>query len=210
MDRPFRVGIGGPVGAGKTSLIENLVAEMTDRRIEGVVITNDITSKEDAERLRENVTHFIEPDRIRGVETGACPHTAVRDDPSMNLRTVEELEASYPEADLLLLESGGDNLTLSFSSSLVDFFVYVLDVAGGDDVPAKGGPGVAQSDLLVFNKIDLADAVGSDIDRMEADAREQRGDAPLVLTDCRTGEGIPEMLDTILEGAGEAPEESVA
>lgn len=201
MDRPFRVGIGGPVGVGKTSLIENLVEKITDRRLDCIVVTNDITSKEDADRLRDSVTHVIERERIEGVETGACPHTAVRDDPSMNLRTVEELESSYPDSDLLLLESGGDNLTLSFSSSLVDYFVYVLDVAGGDDVPAKGGPGVSRSDLLVFNKIDLAEAVGSDLERMQNDAREQRGDAPIVLTDCTTGEGIDEVLDQIIADA---------
>lgn len=201
MNRPFRVGIGGPVGAGKTALIENLVGEITNRRLDCTVVTNDITSKEDAERLQQSVTHFIDPERIRGVETGACPHTAVRDDPSMNLRTVEELEETFPESDLLLLESGGDNLTLSFSSSLVDYFVYVLDVAGGDDVPAKGGPGISQSDLLVFNKIDLADAVGSDLDRMETDARRQRGEAPIVLTDCRGGQRIEDVLDQILQDA---------
>ncbi|MEO1060959.1 MAG: urease accessory protein UreG [Actinomycetota bacterium] len=182
----LRVGIGGPVGTGKTALVGALCAALRDEW-SICVVTNDIFTTADADALRER--GVLDVDRIVAVETGCCPHTAVRDDVSANLDAVEELEARF-DPDLVLIESGGDNLTLTWSRALVDRQVFVLDTAGGDDVPGKGGPGTVQSDLLVVNKIDLAPHVGADLDRMRREARARRGERPLVLTSVRAPGGI--------------------
>ena len=192
-----RVGIGGPVGSGKTALIEALVPLLIARGRSPLVITNDIVTREDAEHVRRTLAGVLPAERVAGVETGACPHTAVRDDPTMNLATAAELEQRYPDADLLLLESGGDNLTLTFSRALVDYVIFVIDVAGGDKIPRKRGPGLIQADLLVINKVDLAPYVGASIEVMERDALQVRGGRPHLLTNCRTGAGVPEVLAAI-------------
>ncbi len=166
-----RVGIGGPVGSGKTALIETLVPLLIAAGHAPLVITNDIVTREDAEHVRRTLAGVLDAERVVGVETGCCPHTAVRDDPTLNLAAAAELEARYPDADLLLLESGGDNLTLSFSRALVDYFIFVIDVAGGDKIPRKRGPGLIQADLLVINKTDLAPDVGAGLEVMERDSR---------------------------------------
>ncbi|MFD8010730.1 urease accessory protein UreG [Streptomyces sp. NPDC058955] len=185
--RALRVGLGGPVGSGKTATVAALCRSLRDT-LSLAVVTNDIYTREDAEfLLREAV---LPPERIQAVETGACPHTAIRDDISANLEAVEELEDSVGPLDLILVESGGDNLTATFSRGLVDAQVFVIDVAGGDDIPRKGGPGVTTADLLVVNKTDLAPYVGSDLGRMARDAAEQRGDLPVVFTSLRSEEGV--------------------
>lgn len=195
-----RVGVGGPVGSGKTALIEVLVPLLIAQGRSPLVITNDIVTFEDAEHVRRTLTDVLAPERVIGVETGCCPHTAVRDDPTMNLATAAELEQQFEDGDILLLESGGDNLTLSFSRALVDYSLFVIDVAGGDKIPRKRGPGLIQADLLVINKVDLAPHVGASLEVMERDARMVRGDRPFLFTNCRTGEGISEVLTHILEG----------
>ena len=192
-----RVGIGGPVGSGKTALIEALVPLLIDSGYPPLVITNDIVTREDAEHVRRTLAGVLDPQRVIGVETGACPHTAVRDDPTLNMAAADELEASYDDARLLLLESGGDNLTLTFSRALVDFFIFVIDVAGGDKVPRKRGPGLIKADLLVINKIDLAPYVGASLEVMERDARLVRNDRPFLFTNCRTGSGLTDVRDAI-------------
>lgn len=192
-----RIGIGGPVGSGKTALVEVLVPLFIQQGYSPLVITNDIVTREDAEHVRRTLTGVLDPERVVGVETGSCPHTAVRDDPTMNLAAAAELEAQYPDANLLLLESGGDNLTLSFSRALVDFFIFVIDVAGGDKIPRKRGPGLIQADLLVINKIDLAPYVGASLEVMERDSRMVRGNRPFLFTNCRSGEGVPAVLGAI-------------
>lgn len=185
--RALRIGLGGPVGSGKTATVAALCRALRDTYALAVV-TNDIYTREDAEfLLREAV---LPPERITAVETGACPHTAIRDDISANLEAVEDLEESVGPLDLVLVESGGDNLTATFSKGLADAQIFVIDVAGGDDIPRKGGPGVTTADLLVVNKTDLAPHVGSDLARMAADAKEQRGELPVVMQSLRTGEGI--------------------
>ncbi|RZD90425.1 urease accessory protein UreG [Streptomyces albidoflavus] len=185
--RALRIGLGGPVGSGKTATVAALCRALRDRYALAVV-TNDIYTREDAEfLLREAV---LPPERITAVETGACPHTAIRDDISANLEAVEDLEESVGPLDLVLVESGGDNLTATFSKGLADAQIFVIDVAGGDDIPRKGGPGVTTADLLVVNKTDLAVHVGSDLARMAADAKEQRGELPVVLQSLRSGEGV--------------------
>ena len=191
------IGIGGPVGSGKTALIEVLVPRLMADGISPLVITNDIVTREDAEHVRRTLAGTLDPERVQGVETGCCPHTAVRDDPTMNLAAVAEMEARYPDAQLMLLESGGDNLTLSFSRALVDFAIFVIDVAGGDKIPRKRGPGLIQADLLVINKIDLAPYVGASLEVMERDARLVRGERPFLFTNCRTGQGIDAVLRAI-------------
>ena len=191
------IGIGGPVGSGKTALIELLVPLLISRGEAPLVITNDIVTLEDAEHVRRTLTGVLDPQRVAGVETGCCPHTAVRDDPTLNLAAAAELEARFDDASILLLESGGDNLTLTFSRALVDFFIFVIDVAGGDKIPRKRGPGLIQADLLVINKIDLAPYVGASLEVMERDARLVRGGRPFLFTNCRTGEGVSEVLDAI-------------
>ena len=188
--RPFRIGIGGPVGSGKTALIERLVPLLVTAGRSVSVVTNDILTREDEWHVRAALADVLEPGRIVGVETGTCPHTAVREDPSMNLAVLDELEAAYPSTDFVFLESGGDNLTLTFSPELVDFSVYVIDVAGGDKIPRKRGQGLVQADLLVINKTDLAPFVGADLGVMERDARLVRDNGPFLFTDCRAGQGI--------------------
>jgi urease accessory protein len=192
-----RIGIGGPVGSGKTALIEALVPRLLAIGRRPLVVTNDIFTREDAKHVRATLAGILAPDRVVGVETGSCPHTAVRDDPSMNLEAVEELTASFPDADVVLVESGGDNLTLTFSSALADYFIFVIDVAEGDKIPRKRGPGVTGSDLLVINKIDLAPYVRASLEVMERDAQSVRGERPFVLTNCFTGDGLDEVLDRI-------------
>jgi urease accessory protein len=196
--KPYRVGIGGPVGSGKTALIEALVPMMIERGHDPVIITNDIFTQVDAEHVRSTLEGVLEPDRVIGVETGSCPHTAVRDDPTMNLAAMEEITTKFPDANLVFLESGGDNLTLTFSPSLVDLFIFVIDVAEGDKIPRKKGPGVVKSDLLVINKIDLAPYVHASLEVMQHDAEMVRGTgAPFVLTNCLTGEGLNEVIEYI-------------
>jgi urease accessory protein len=189
-----RIGVGGPVGSGKTTLIEQLVPEFVRHGHRVLVVTNDIVTVEDAQHVKRTLQGIVAEERVLGVETGACPHTAVREDPSMNLAAVESLERQFPDTDLGFIESGGDNLTLTFSPALVDYFVYVIDVAAGDKIPRKNGPGICQSDLLVINKVDLAPYVGASLDVMERDARAMRGAMPFVFTNCKTGQGIPEII----------------
>ncbi|MFB7941494.1 urease accessory protein UreG [Streptomyces sp. NPDC127049] len=192
--RALRVGLGGPVGSGKTATVAALCRTLRDT-LSLAVVTNDIYTREDAEfLLREAV---LPPERIQAVETGACPHTAIRDDISANLEAVEELEDSVGPLDLILVESGGDNLTATFSRGLVDAQIFVIDVAGGDDIPRKGGPGVSTADLLVVNKTDLAPYVGSDLGRMARDAADQRGDLPVAFTSLRSAEGVTPVADWV-------------
>ena len=186
-----RLGIGGPVGSGKTALIERLAPRLQDSGKRVAVVTNDILTEEDARRLRSR--GFLAPERIVGVETGACPHTVIREDPTMNLEAVHQLEVRFPDLDLILLESGGDNLASTYSPELADAFIFVIDVAGGDDIPRKQGPGVTRSDLLVINKVDLAPYVGASLEVMAKDARRVRGQRPVVFTNCKTGQGIGEV-----------------
>ena len=201
MMRIPRIGVGGPVGSGKTSLIEALVPMMMERGRSPLVITNDIFTREDEDHVRRTLQDVFDVDRIRGVSTGACPHTAVREDPSHNLLAVEELSALYPDGDLFLIESGGDNLTLTFSPALADFQIYVIDVAAGDKIPRKRGQGITQTDLLVVNKTDLAPHVGADLDIMRRDLDLVRGSKPYLFTNCRKGKGLDKVLDRILEAA---------
>ncbi|MFE3152163.1 urease accessory protein UreG [Streptomyces sp. NPDC059218] len=192
-DNVLRVGIGGPVGSGKTALIEALVPVLIERGHRPCVITNDIYTQEDAQHVRRTLDGVLEPERVVGVETGACPHTAVRDDPTMNLAAGAEMLESFPDTDTLLYESGGDNLTLTFSPALVDLFIFVLDTAEGEKMPRKRGPGITDSDLLVINKIDIAKYVRTDIGVMESDAHRVRDNRPVVLTDCLTGIGVEDV-----------------
>lgn len=195
------IGVGGPVGSGKTALIEALVPILIERGRRPIVITNDIFTQEDAMHVRRTLDGVLDPQRVLGVETGSCPHTAVRDDPTMNLAAMEEMTQRFPDADLVLLESGGDNLTLTFSPALADYFVFVIDVAEGDKIPRKRGPGVTNSDLLVINKVDLAPYVRASLEVMERDARHVREDRPFVLTNCLTGQGLQEIADRIERAA---------
>lgn len=192
-----RIGIGGPVGSGKTALIEAITPRLLALGHKVLIITNDVVTTEDAEHVRRMLRGILVEERIIGVETGACPHTAVREDPSMNIAAVEEMEARFPDADVVLIESGGDNLTLTFSPALVDFFIYVIDVAAGDKIPRKDGPGISHSDILVINKIDLAPYVHASLDVMRRDSRAMRGERPTVMTNCFTGEGIDEVVELI-------------
>jgi len=187
----IRVGIGGPVGSGKTTLLEHLCRALHPR-INLAAITNDIYTKEDALILTRS--GCLPPERILGVETGGCPHTAIREDASMNLAAVAELEARFPGLELAFIESGGDNLAATFSPDLADVTIYVIDVAGGDKIPAKGGPGVTRADLLVINKIDLAPHVGASLERMRRDATVGRGDRPFAFTDLRSGTGLDAVI----------------
>jgi len=196
-----RIGIGGPVGSGKTALVERLAPLLLAAGCPPLVITNDIYTQEDAEHVRRTLDGVLDPQRVVGVETGCCPHTAVRDDPTLNLAAAAELEAAYPDARVLLLESGGDNLTLTFSRALVDFFIFVIDVSGGDKIPRKRGPGISTSDLLVINKIDLAPYVGANLEVMDRDSRRARGDRPFVFTNCATGAGVDAVLAAVLSVA---------
>jgi len=189
--RPLKIGIGGPVGSGKTALTEALCRRLSGE-LDMAVITNDIYTKEDAEFLVRRGA--LPAERVVGVETGGCPHTAIREDVSVNLEAVDALLKTFPNLDLLLVESGGDNLAATFSPELVDAMMYVIDVAAGDKIPRKGGPGITRSNLLVINKVDLAPHVGADLSVMERDSRRMRGARPFVFTNLRTGEGV----DTIL------------
>ena len=187
---PLRVGVGGPVGSGKTALMDALCKHLRDR-YEIAAITNDIYTKWDAEYLVRSGA--LAPERIAGVETGGCPHTAIREDASINLAAVAEMQKKFPALDLVLIESGGDNLAATFSPELADLTLYVIDVAAGDKIPSKGGPGITRSDLLVINKIDLAPHVGASLEVMDRDARRMRGTRPFVFTNLRAGEGVGEI-----------------
>src|ERR1700688_1304025 len=197
--RAFRVGIAGPVGCGKTALVDCLSQRLWPAR-NLAVVTNDIYTKEDAEFLIRQGT--LPHDRVLGVETGGCPHAAIREDASMNLEAIAELEAAYPGLELIFVESGGDNLAAAFSPDLVDAFIYVIDVAGGDKIPRKGGPGIKRSGLLVINKIDLAPYVGASLEVMDRDARRQRGDGPFVFTNLMNGTGLDQVTAWLLEQKG--------
>ncbi len=191
MTSPFRIGVAGPVGSGKTALVEVLCKRLRDR-YQIAVVTNDIYTQEDAQFLVR--AGALTADRILGVETGGCPHTAIREDASMNIAAIEQLETKFTHLDLIFVESGGDNLAATFSPELVDATIYVIDVAGGDKIPRKGGPGITKSDLLVINKIDLAPYVGASLDVMDRDARQMRGSKPFVFTNLKTTAGVEEVL----------------
>jgi urease accessory protein len=196
---PLRVGIGGPVGSGKTALMEALCKRLAGR-YELCAITNDIYTKEDAEILTR--VGALPPERIMGVETGGCPHTAIREDCSMNLAAVETMNRRFPGLDLVLVESGGDNLAATFSPELADLTIYVIDVSGGEKIPRKGGPGITRSDLLVINKIDLAPFVGADLGVMERDAKRMRGERPFVFTNIKAGEGVEVVERFVVDEGG--------
>jgi urease accessory protein len=193
------VGVGGPVGSGKTTLLTELVPRLRDEGLDVGVIANDILTQEDAERLRERFAGVVPADLVAGVETGACPHTGIREDPSMNLQQIDAFLAEYPDLDLVLIESGGDNLAATFNPELADYSLYVISVAEGDDIPRKRGPGVVDCDLLVMNKTDLAPHVGADLNVMEDDAAAVR-DGPFVFTDCKAREGIDDVLEYVRQG----------
>jgi urease accessory protein len=193
-----RIGVGGPVGSGKTALVEAITPQLIDMGLKVLIITNDVVTSEDARHVQRTLKGVLAGDRIMGVETGACPHTAVREDPSMNLAAVEEMEERFPDSDVVLIESGGDNLTLTFSPALVDFFIYVIDVAAGDKIPRKNGPGITQSDILVINKTDLAPYVHASLEIMDADSKFMRGDKPFIFTNCLTGAGIADVVALIV------------
>jgi urease accessory protein len=197
MKKITRIGVGGPVGSGKTAIVEAITPLLINLGLKILVITNDVVTTEDAKHVQRTLKGILLPERILGVETGGCPHTAVREDPSMNLAAVEEMEARFPDTDVVLLESGGDNLTLTFSPALIDFFIYVIDVAAGDKIPRKNGPGISQSDILIINKIDLAPYVDADLGVMDRDSKLMRGRKPFVFTNCKTNEGIPELVSLI-------------
>ncbi len=199
LNGPLRVGIGGPVGSGKTALMDALCKRLRDR-FEIAAITNDIYTKEDAEFLTRSGA--LAPERIRGVETGGCPHTAIREDASINLAAVAELEAAFPGLDLILIESGGDNLAATFSPELADLTIYVIDVSAGDKIPRKGGPGITRSDLLVINKTDLAPLVGASLEVMDRDSRLMRKERPFTFTNVKDGKGVDEVLDFIVSRGG--------
>jgi urease accessory protein len=192
-----RMGIGGPVGSGKTALIECIVPLLQERGIEVAIVTNDLLTKEDAERLKSS--GILPSDRIIGVETGSCPHTAIREDPTMNLLAVQDLEILHPQLDLIFIESGGDNLASTFSYDLVDAYIFVIDVGAGDDIPRKNGPGFVQADLVVINKIDLAPYVGVDLALIRQQAPEHRPGKAIAYTNCKTGEGLSAVVSFIQE-----------
>lgn len=196
---PLRVGIGGPVGSGKTALTDALCKRMRDGW-EVAAITNDIYTKEDAEFLTRSGA--LKPERIMGVETGGCPHTAIREDASINLAAVDEMNRKFPDLDLIFIESGGDNLAATFSPELADITIYVIDVSAGDKIPRKGGPGITRSDLLVINKTDLAPLVGASLEVMDRDARRMRGERPFVFTNIKTGDGLDVVQSFIVRRGG--------
>ena len=196
MSSKLRLGVAGPVGSGKTALVEALCRRLRDD-LQLAVVTNDIYTQEDAQFLTR--AGALDPERIRGVETGGCPHTAIREDCSINRAAVAELETQFPYLDLVLVESGGDNLAASFSPELVDLCIYVIDVAAGDKIPRKGGPGITRSDLLVINKIDLAPQVGADLGVMEEDTRRMRGERPWCFTNLHSGEGLEQVVAFLLQ-----------
>lgn len=196
MSSKLRLGVAGPVGSGKTALVQALCLRLRDQ-LQLAVVTNDIYTQEDAQFLTR--AGALEPERIRGVETGGCPHTAIREDCSINRAAVEELESLFPDLDVVLVESGGDNLAASFSPELVDLCIYVIDVAAGDKIPRKGGPGITRSDLLVINKIDLASLVGASLEVMEQDTKKMRGDRPWFFTNLHSGEGVDQVVEFLLQ-----------
>ncbi len=209
-DRLPRIGIGGPVGAGKSMLIERVVPILANKGYSVSIISNDVISKEDADRMRANLATrrgLLAENLVIGLATGGCPHTAIREDPSMNMSVIEEIEDKHPELDLIIIESGGDNITTTFSPLLADYFIYVIDVAGGDKYPRKGGLGITSCDLLVINKIDLADMVGANLDVMSADALNIRGGKPFVFVNCKTDQGVSTITDHIINDVlfGEQP-----
>ena len=191
-----KIGVGGPVGSGKTALIEALLRKMKDD-YKICVVTNDIYTKEDSQRLVND--NILPADRITGVETGGCPHTAIREDASMNLEAIDNLIAKHPETELVFVESGGDNLSATFSPDLVDAMIFVIDVAEGGDIPRKGGPGITRSDLLVINKMDLAPYVNVDLDRMDKDTKKMRGDRPYIFTNVKDGDNVDKVVAWIKE-----------
>ena len=203
---PLRVGVGGPVGSGKTALVDRLCKAMRDRW-NLAVVTNDIYTKEDAEFLTRSGA--LSPDRIVGVETGGCPHTAIREDASINLAAVEEISRRFVDLDLVFIESGGDNLAATFSPELADITLYVIDVSAGDKIPRKGGPGIIRSDLLVINKTDLAPLVGASLEVMDRDARRMRGPRPFLFSNLKAGNGVAEIV-AFIEGAGGLVEATAA
>jgi len=190
-ERAFRIGVAGPVGSGKTALVDVLSKALWPS-VNLAVVTNDIYTREDAEFLIRQGT--LPADRVQGVETGGCPHSAIREDASMNIEAIDQLERAHPGLELVFVESGGDNLAAAFSPELVDAFIYVIDVAGGDKIPRKGGPGITRSDLLVINKIDLAPYVGASLEVMDRDARKKRGDRPFLFTNLKDDSGVPELI----------------
>ena len=192
MKKITRIGVGGPVGSGKTAIIEAVTPVLIRRGIKPLIITNDVVTTEDAKHVQRELDGILEAEKIVGVETGACPHTAIREDPSMNLAAVEELESKFPDSDLIFIESGGDNLTLTFSPALADFFIYVIDVAAGDKIPRKSGPGVCQSDILVIK---------ASLEVMDRDSRKMRDGKPFIFTNCMTGKNIEELTDMIIRDA---------
>ena len=196
---PLRVGIGGPVGSGKTALTDALCKHMRDT-YDIAVVTNDIYTQEDAQFLARSGA--LMPERIIGVETGGCPHTAIREDASINLAAVADMNAKFPALDLVIIESGGDNLAATFSPELADITIYVIDVSAGDKIPRKGGPGITRSDLLVINKIDLAPLVGADLDVMDRDARKMRGEKPFIFSNIKAGKGVGKIAGLIVETGG--------
>ncbi|HMT93512.1 urease accessory protein UreG [uncultured Thiothrix sp.] len=196
MSNPLRVGVGGPVGSGKTALLDALCKAMRDD-YEIAVVTNDIYTKEDAQFLMRSEALPVE--RIVGVETGGCPHTAIREDASMNLAAVEDLQIRFPQLDVIFIESGGDNLSATFSPELADLTIYVIDVAEGEKIPRKGGPGITRSDLFVINKIDLAPYVGASLEVMEADSKRMRGERPFVFSNLKEKKGLQTIIDFIVE-----------
>lgn len=196
-----RLGIGGPVGSGKTMLIEQIVPILSAKGYNAAIISNDVISKEDADRMRKNLATdkgLLPEELVIGVATGGCPHTAVREDPSINLSVVEELESKHGYLDLILIESGGDNITTTFSPALADYFIYIIDVTGGDKYPRKRGLGIENCDLLVINKIDIAPYVGADLAVMKRDAKVVRGDKPTVFVNSKTGEGVDKVASFII------------
>ena len=192
---PLRLGVGGPVGSGKTALVRSLCMDMKDQ-FDIAVITNDIYTREDAEFLMKH--EALTADRIVGVETGGCPHTAIREDASMNLNAVDDLQKKFPQLDMIMIESGGDNLAATFSPELSDLTLYVIDVSAGDKIPRKGGPGITKSDLLIINKTDLAPLVGADLDVMERDSRKMRGDKPFLFTNLKSLDGVSEVVKFVV------------
>ena len=197
-----RIGIGGPVGSGKTMLIEQIVPILKDKGYNVGIISNDVVSKEDAERMRKNLATekgLMSEDLVIGIATGGCPHTAVREDPSINISIVEEMEIKHPNLDLIIIESGGDNITTTFSPALADYFIYIIDVSSGDKYPRKRGLGIETCDLLVINKIDIASYIGADLSIMERDAKIIRGDKPFVFVNSKTGQGIKEATNYIIK-----------
>ncbi len=196
-----RLGIGGPVGSGKTMLIEQVVPRLSSRGYKAGIVSNDVVSREDAERMRRNLATergLMSEDLVVGLATGGCPHTAVREDPSMNISVVEEMESKHRDLDLILIESGGDNITTTFSPALADYFIYIIDVSGGDKYPRKRGLGIESCDLLVINKIDIAPYVGADLGVMERDAKIIRGSKPYVFVNCKDGQGTEEVTEHII------------